>query len=498
MASIVWFRRSIRLHDNEALVRACKLGDGVVPIFILDPNFVQPSRIGVNQFSFFLQGLIDLDQQLRKFGSQLVVLRGKPKKVFEAIFKGKHPFKAKTLLFEQDSTPYAVKRDQAVEKLAKKYGVVVESFSGHTLLNIQEVTSKKGFKCPTTNGAVQKLINSETIRQPLPVPKIPKLKFNAKGSKYAMFTLKEIGYKDQPKHLGKGGEREGLRILKAICGNKKYVRAFNKTKTSSTTGHTAGRLSTTGMSPYLNTGAVSIRTVYHTIKKVLAGGSHTKPPESLLGQLFFREQFYMLGATTKNFDKAKGNKYCLDVPWDNKSTFQKAWAEGKTGYPFIDGLMRQLKETGWIHHLGRHAVACFLTRGDLWQNWTFGRDVFGKLLIDADGSLNNGNWMALAGVAPWSSLWFRIYSPVPDATSALNVGMDGAWLKRFVPELKDIPAKYMYCPWTAPKEVQEKAKCIIGKHYPAPIVDHAKARDNNLKRFAKAIKARSAKRMKTG
>merc|ERR1719375_2576937 len=335
------------------------------------------------------------------------------------------------------------------------------------------------------------MLQKVKIREPLPVPRLPK--FKVKG--YAMFTLKELGYKEQPKHFAKGGEREGLRNLKAVCGNKKYVRRFNKTKTSSTTGHKAGRVSTTGMSPYLSTGQVSIRTVYHSVKKALGSGG-TKPPESLLGQLYFREQFYMLAATSKNFDKAKGNKWCLDVPWANKSSFQKAWAEGKTGYPFIDGIMRQLKGTGWIHHLARHAVACFLTRGDLWQSWTFGRDVFHKLLIDADGSLNNGNWMALAGVAPWSSLWFRVYSPVPDDKSALNVGMDGEWLKRFVPELRDMPAKYMYCPWTAPKDVQVKAKCIIGKNYPAPIGDHAKARDENLNKFSKAIKARSAKRQR--
>lgn len=494
MTSIVWFRKSLRLHDNEALVRACKLGDGVVPVFILDPHFVEPHRIGVNQFSFFLQGLIDLDAQLRKLGSQLVILRGKPEKVLENVFKGKHTFKAKTLLFEQDTTPYAVQRDEAVTKLAKKHGVSVESFPGHTLLDIKALTSRNGFKCPTTNGAVAKLVNAASIRQPLPVPKLPK--FKVKG--YAMFTLKELGYKDAPKHPAKGGEREGLRILKMICNDKTYVRKFDKTKSSSTTGHTAGRLSTTGLSPYLSNGMVSIRTVYHSVKKVLASGSHTKPPESLLGQLYFREMFYMLGATTKNFDKAKGNKYCLDVPWSSKASFQKAWMNGQTGYPLIDGLMRQLRETGWIHHLGRHAVACFLTRGDLWQSWTFGRDVFHKLLLDADGSLNNGNWMGLAGVAPWSTLWFRVYSPVPEGTSSLNVGMDGAWVKRFVPEIKNLPTKYLYCPWTAPKDVQQQAKCVIGKDYPAPIVDHAKARDANLAKFGKAVKARSSKRKAGG
>merc|ERR1711988_1776457 len=125
---------------------------------------------------------------------------------------------------------------------------------------------------------------------------------------------------------------------------------------------------------------------------------------------------------------------CKDIDWDKPNKeFLEAWEKGKTGYPYIDALMRQLKQTGWMHHLGRHAVSCFLTRGDLYQHWKFGRDVFDKKLLDADWSLNNGNWLWLAGVAPFSMPWFRIYSP---------------------------------------KDVQEKARCIIGKDYPGPIVDH--------------------------
>lgn len=234
--------------------------------------------------------------------------------------------------------------------------------------------------------------------------------------------------------------------------------------------------------------------VYHAVSAAISGKSHTSPPESLLGQLYFREMFYILGASTANFDKEKNNTHCLQVDWGKNAAFVKAWTEGKTGYPYIDALMRQLKETGWIHHLGRHAVACFLTRGDLWQSWTVGRDVFHKLLIDADGSLNNGNWMALAGVAPWSAPWFRVYSPVPEKTSSLNVDQDGDFVKRFVPELKGMPAKYIFSPWTAPKEVQEKAKCIVGKDYPAPIVDHATARNDNLAKFGKAVAKRSKER----
>lgn len=486
--SAVWFRRSLRLHDNPTLCRACELGN-VVPIFILDPHFIEPHRIGVNQFSFFRQALVDLDEQLRSKGSRLVVLRGDPEKIWKEIFQGKHPFKVTTLLWERDTTPYARQRDQRVAEIAAKHGVKVETFSGHTLLDIDAVLKQPGFKAPTANRHVEKMVADAGVAKPLATPKIPPCK--VKG--YPMFTMDDLGYDSKPTHPTRGGEREGLKVLKSICEDKSYVRAFNKTKTKSTTGHTAGRLSTTGLSPYLMCGAVSVREVYHRVLTVMAGKSTSGQPESLLGQLYFREMFYLLGASTKNFDKPS-NVHCLDVPWAKTPAHIKAWTEGRTGFPYIDALMRQLAETGWMHHLGRHAVACFLTRGDLWQSWTVGRDVFGKLLIDSDGALNNGNWQALAGVAPWSAPWFRVYSPVPDAKSSLNVDVDGAFVKRFVPELKNMPAKYIFCPWTAPKAVQESAKCVIGKNYPAPIVEHAKVRDANLAKFGAAVKARSQAR----
>lgn len=472
------------------MARACELGN-VIPIFILDPHFVEPHRIGVNQFSFFLQGLEDLDAQLRAKGSRLVVLRGEPEKVWKQVFEGKHSFKITNLVWERDTTPYARKRDQAISKLAAKHGVTVETFHGHTLLDIDEVMQQRGFKAPTNNRGVETLVKMRQIAKPIPIPKIPPCKVAG----YPMFKISELGYgAEKPTHSARGGEREGLKILQRVCANKPYVCSFNKTKTKSTTGHVAGKLSTTGLSPYLMCGAVSARTVYHSVSAAIASKPHTPPPESLLGQIYFREMFYLLAASTPNFDKEKGNPHCLQVDWAKTPAFVKAWTEGKTGYPYIDALMRQLKETGWIHHLGRHAVACFLTRGDLWQSWTVGRDVFGKLLIDSDGTLNNGNWQALAGVAPWSAPWFRVYSPIPEKSSSLNVDQDGDFVKRFVPELKNMPAKYIFNPWTAPKPVQEKAKCIVGKDYPAPIVEHATVRQKNLDKFGAAVAKRSKQR----
>jgi len=249
---------------------------------------------------------------------------------------------------------------------------------------------------------------------------------------------------------------------------------------------------TTGLSPYVKFGSLSVRTFWHEIGKCYEKGltmnpsvQHALPPTSLHGQLMFREQFYVLGLSVPNFDKTSGNPMCKDIVWDspNKQLLE-AWEKGNTGYPYIDALMRQLNQTGWMHHLGRHAVSCFLTRGDMYQNWTHGRDVFDKLLLDADWSLNNGNWLWLAGVAPFSMPYFRVYSPIPGKGNSLNADTEtGEFVKYFVPELKDMPAKYIYEPFSAPLDVQKKAGCVIGKDYPAPVVIHKDVKDKNMSKF---------------
>lgn len=113
-------------------------------------------------------------------------------------------------------------------------------------------------------------------------------------------------------------------------------------------------------------------------------------------KLLWREFYYLHSFYTPNFDKIEGNPYCKQIVWDQNTFLLDAWKLGKTGYPFIDAIMTQLRIEGWIHHLARHAVACFLTRGDLYQSWVEGAKVFDLYLLDADWALNNGNWQWLS------------------------------------------------------------------------------------------------------
>eukprot|EP00953_Heterococcus_sp_UTEX-ZZ885_P023858 13090-Heterococcus_DN1.PRE.1 len=181
----------------------------------------------------------------------------------------------------------------------------------------------------------------------------------------------------------------------------------------------------------------------------------------------------------------EGNALCKQIPWDNNPEFLAAWKESRTGYPFIDAIMTQLRTEGWIHHLARHAVACFLTRGDLWQSWEAGAKVFDQWLIDADWSINSANWMWLS-CSGFFFQYYRCYSPV---AFGKKTDPTGAYIRKYMPQLRKYPDKYIYEPWTAPLSVQKAANCVIGTDYPAPIVDHKEVSKENMARMKEAYAA---------
>ncbi|CAL1148676.1 unnamed protein product [Cladocopium goreaui] len=491
-SAIVWFRKGLRLSDNAALVEASKAGvKHVCPIFVIDPHF-GPKYVGINRYNFLLDCLKDLDKQLNKrYRSRLIVLRGKPEEVIGKLLKTGKPLlaaKPSLILWEKDTEPYALKRDNAIIKLAKNSCVEVRMFSGHTLYDVEEALAKNKGKAPTTNNGVGTLVKAlgepaKPLPPPSKLPPLPPSVANAKA--YDVPTLKQMGYTASVKPYLVGGETTGLARMATMLKKTSYIRSFKKPQTRSTAFDPPD---TTMLSPYFKFGCVSIRDFYWGLKKVCSGASHSKPPESLLGQIYFREMAYMMGASIPNFDRQAGNPSCKQIPWAKNQKLLTAWEHGRTGYPYIDAAMRQLNQVGWMHHLARHAVACFLTRGDLWLSWEQGRDVFDKLLLDADWSLNNMNWLALSGAAPWSPPFFRVYHPVPKMDSSLNVkDPEGEFIREFIPELRKMPSKYIYAPWTAPMEVQKAAGCIVGKDYPKPIVDHEAASKANLARFKKAL-----------
>nr|XP_034957310.1 cryptochrome-2-like isoform X3 [Zootoca vivipara] len=238
--------------------------------------------------------------------------------------------------------------------------------------------------------------------------------------------------------------------------------------------------SPTGLSPYLRFGCLSCRLFYYRLWELYRKVKrNSTPPLSLYGQLLWREFFYTAATNNPQFDRMEGNPICIQIPWDKNPEALAKWAEGKTGFPWIDAIMTQLRQEGWIHHLARHAVACFLTRGDLWISWESGVRVFDELLLDADFSVNSGSWMWLSCSAFFQQ-FFHCYCPVGFGR---RTDPSGDFIRRYLPKLKGFPSRYIYEPWNAPESVQKAAKCVIGVDYPKPMVNHAEASRLNIERM---------------
>lgn len=490
--SLFWFRKGLRIHDNPGLECAAKNSDRLYPVFVIDPHYMEPdstafsigsTRAGLNRIQFLLESLKDLDSSLRNLGSRLLVLKGEP---FQVLVRCLKEWDIDKLCFEYDTEPYYQDLDVKVKNYASAAGIAVFSPVSHTLFNPADIIEKNGGKPPVSYQSFLKLIGqpswassplSATLSMLPPVGNVVDCEIAS------IPTSKELGYGDleQGEYSPfRGGESEALKRLREALNDKDWVAKFEKPK-----GDPSAFLkpATTVLSPYLKFGCLSSRYFYQCIQDAYRSvGRHTSPPVSLLGQVLWREFFYTVAFGTANFDQMKGNAICKQVPWSDNDELLVAWREARTGYPWIDAIMVQLRKWGWMHHLARHCVACFLTRGDLFVHWEKGRDVFERLLIDSDWAINNGNWLWLS----CSSFFYqynRIYSPT---SFGKKYDPNGNYIRNFLPVLKDMPKEYIYEPWTAPLSIQSKANCIIGRDYPKPVVFHESASKECKRKLAEA------------
>ncbi|XP_076471621.1 cryptochrome-1-like [Babylonia areolata] len=414
--TIHWFRKGLRLHDNPALLAACENASHLYPVFFLDPHFVKGDnyRVGVNRWRFLLECLRDLDCGLRKLNSRLYVVKGRPQDMLPLLFR---EWCVTRLTFEVDTEPFARHRDREVEGVAAAHGVEVVTRVSHTLFDVEKTIAKNGGSPPLTYQGFQKLLSKLGLPA-RPVDTLCKAHLqdcetpvaDDHEDRYGVPSLADLGKEETEcgPRLYPGGETEAVERMERHLKKTNWICKFEKPQTSPN----SLEPSTTVLSPYLKFGCLSARTFYYRLLDVYRLNKvHTQPPVSLHGQLLWREFFYTAALGTSNFDRMKDNPVCVQVQWDSNPQYLAAWKQGRTGYPFIDAIMTQLRQEGWIHHLARHSVACFLTRGDLWLSWEEGQKVFEEYLLDADWSINAGNWMWLSASAFFHQ-YFRVYSPV--------------------------------------------------------------------------------------
>ena len=499
--AVVWFRNALRIHDNPVLSWAydSENVDLILPIYIFEEEIRQRStqNMGEQRLRFQFDCVENLHQNLKnKLDLNLHVFSGDCLEVLESIREQLQQFEV-ILLEEYSTNPRDRKQSELIEKklINTNQTWSVKSFpSTQTILDVEAIASSSGYKPPKSMKDMVRLFKIEfgdyeniifETNDPNPSSNERKQDVSV-NSKYQV-SLDKIRSSLSTAGYFRGGENEAItRLEKKVISQNDYVNCFNKPKSIST--NIQGNPmepTTTGLSPYISTGCLSIRRLWNSCSEIQQSSEHTVPPVSIQGQIMFREMFYLLSRSVENWDQDSGNSQCKEIEWGELDhALLDSWDSGQTGFPLIDAMMRQLNATGWMHHLGRHAVSCFLTRGQLWQNWTHGRDIFERKLIDSDWALNNGNWLWLAGVAPFSMPYYRIYNPCPDSKSSLNVETkDAEFIRYWVPELAEFPSKYIFEPHLAPLHIQESAGCLIGTDYPNPIIDRKESRKNNLQSF---------------
>ncbi|XP_033740162.1 cryptochrome-1-like [Pecten maximus] len=479
IVAIHWFRNGLRIHDNPALCDALENCDEFYPIFIFDGEVAGTKFSGFNRMRFMHESLEDLDNTFKKNGGRLYTFQGKARDVLEGLL---HEWNVTRLTYEAEVEPIWETRDKEVEELCQEHGIQLISRISHTLWNPSEVIEKNGGSPPVTYSHFE--LTTALLgppERPVPVPNLTKVNKPVPDNfdqKFALPSVKDLGYepecKEQMERINewKGGETKALQLLEERLKNERKPMTDKIMLPNQFLPDLVGP--PTSMSPHLRFGCVSVRTFYWGIHDLYQEIHADKEvPVSLTGQLVWREYFYTMSVSNIHYDKMKENPICLDIAWDEDAEKLEKWVMGKTGFPWIDAGMNQLRAEGWCHHVVRHAVSCFLTRGDLWINWVQGCQVFFKYQLDADWSVCAGNWMWMS-----SSAFEKVFQC---STCFCPVGygrrMDpkGEYVRRYVPVLKDMPIQYLFEPWKAPYFIQEKANCIIGKDYPRPMLDHKQA-----------------------
>ncbi len=456
--TIVWFRRALRTDDNAALLQAMHDAQSVVPLLCVSDD---PSYAVLSPRRRFLQNVIaSLDASLRSAGTMLHVRTGDPVSVLPAAVRA---YGAVAVYAVALSDPSSIERDARIERTLKSLGVAFVRVPDRVLRGPQDVLTgaRTPFRVytPYRNAWMSGV---DEIAPPVPAPgRIAPVEL-AEGS----FELDRLGWGTPER----GGAKEAHARLRTFMSGA--VGTYGSSRDF------PGTDGTSRMSPYLSVGAISIRRLFHAAREAAAdaSGAARKGIDTFVNELVWREFYYQVLVHWPHAIRGPFRPEFADIPWSRDEGVFRRWKDGTTGFPIVDAAMRQLRDEGWMHNRARMIVASFLTK-DLHLHWQWGEQYFFSQLTDADLASNNGGWQWTAGTGTDASPWFRIFNPV---LQGKKFDPDGTYVRRFVPELSRLPAAAIHEPWRLNRQEQEAAGCVIGRQYPAPMVDHAEARAKTL------------------
>jgi deoxyribodipyrimidine photo-lyase len=461
---LVWLRLGLRLADNPALSAALATGLSIVPVFIWSPEEDAGSAPGVASRWWLHQSLLKLDESLRAKGSRLIVRRGPVAETLAALGA---ETSTRRVFCNRVYKPATLENEPILEARLRTQGITLETFNGSLLFEPDAIRTTTGGTFQVFTPFWRAVWNARGgLRSPVRPPvAIPCPVSWPKSLAITDLELEpKIDWAEGIREAWVPGEEGALRRLGTFANGpvSQYEDERNRPDHDGTS----------RLSPHLHFGEVSAVQIWHALAE--NAGS-----ESYLRQLAWRDFSYHLLCAYPKTIKEPFNAQFRNFPWRSNARRLKAWQQGRTGYPFVDAGMRQLWATGWLHNRARMVVASFLVK-HLLVPWQHGAAWFLDTLVDADLANNTMGWQWVAGCGVDAAPYFRIFNPVLQGE---RFDPDGEYVRRWVPELRDLPARWIHQPWAAPPVVLDAAGIVPGETYPRPLVDRAEARAAALKAF---------------
>ncbi len=462
--TLVWFRRDLRDYDHAALAAALadSAAAAVYCVFVFDTTILDllPNKAD-RRVAFIRQSLLELDAALRQRGGALLVVHGDPRREIPELAAR---LDVGMVLANRDYEPQAKQRDAAVTTALQADGRRFHLYRDQVIFDGDQILTQVGKPytvfTPYKNSWLKRLSASDLLAHTsasgdLAAPPWP----------CSVPTLADIGFQDCALSIAPGmsGARALFDDFVGRMDNYQAARDFPGVKGVSY------------LSVHLRFGTISIRELAaHAWHTGGAGGM------TWLNELIWRDFYFMILDRFPHV--AAGHSFRPEydkIVWEDWQEGLAAWREGHTGYPLVDAALRQLSSSGFMHNRLRMVTASFLSK-DLGIDWRQGEAWFAEQLLDFDLSANNGGWQWAASSGCDAQPYFRIFNPI---TQSERFDPQGKFIRRYLPELKALPDKWVHAPWRMPLAEQHACGFVVGRDYPAPIVDHDQARRQTLERY---------------
>jgi deoxyribodipyrimidine photo-lyase len=436
--ALVWLRRDLRLHDHTALSQAVADNEKVSLVFVFDKNIINKLPKDDKRVYFLYQSLAQINKE-----QPIHILYGDPTDEIPRLAK---ELKVNSIYVNRDYEFYAQKRDKKIKEALPSIQFL--DFKDHVIFEGREIRTGSGgaYKVytPFKNKYLQTLEESHEYILERKVKK-----FSALKPRVSFPSLDELNIEKPQKPY----PFESTQKLK-----KDWRKKISNYDSSRDIPSVEG---TSRFSPYLRFGLMSPREIIRFYDEDSQGR------DVFISEIIWRDFYSAILQEFPRVEKASFKEKYRDVKWPGDKNLFKAWCEGKTGFPIVDAGMRQLNQTGWMHNRVRMITAAFLTKLCL-VDWKKGEEYFALKLMDFDLASNNGGWQWSASTGTDAVPYFRIFNP---ETQSKKFDPEGSYIKQYVPELKDVPKKYIHNP---------SSMGLLGIDYPAPIIDYKKARDKAL------------------